>query len=69
MLDIIGELGGVHEIILIGISLMIGPIAHFSFIMKSAKHLFYARTFDSNIFSECGTCKVNKLEISGLLNN
>ena len=48
---------------------MIGPIAHFSFIMKSAKKLFYARTFDPTIFKECDTCTYSKLFDSGLLSH
>ena len=44
LFSIIGDLGGVHEIFLVSISLLLGPISHHSFIIKAAKKLFYART-------------------------
>ena len=47
--------------------MIIGPIAHFSFIMKTANKLFYARTFDNDIFQEYLDCTTKKFFNSALL--
>ena len=67
---IIGDLGGVHEIFLVTISMILGPIAHHSFIVKTAKNLFYARTISKDIFHNHGPdSRTQKFFDSELLSN
>ena len=47
--DLIGELGGVVEIIIIVFGILIYPISKQSFILKASNQLFKARTKDRNL--------------------
>ena len=59
--QIIADLGGVHEFFLVTISMMLGPISHYSFINKAAKKLFYARTYSRDLFTDRGSdCETKK---------
>ena len=51
MFDLVGDLGGVFEVLtgLLGIFLL--PISKHSFVLTASKLLFKARTCDSSIFS------------------
>ena len=49
-LDLIGDLGGVTEIIGLIFGFFLLPVSYHSFIMKATQNLFYARTKDDNIF-------------------
>ena len=49
-LDLLGDLGGVSEIIGIVFGFFLLPVSYHSFIMKASQHLYYARTKDNNLF-------------------
>jgi hypothetical protein len=44
MMDLMGDLGGVMEVLYVLFFLLIGPIQKFSFVLKATKMLFSART-------------------------
>ena len=43
-MDLIGDLGGVHEIFVIFLSIFLGPVSEFSFITKILGKLYLAKT-------------------------
>ena len=49
-LDLLGDLGGVTEVIMIVFGFFIFPISEHSFIMKATQKFFLARTADKTIF-------------------
>jgi hypothetical protein len=51
-MDLIGEMGGVIEIIVIIFGVIIYPISKQSFILKATSKLFKARTTDDDIFKK-----------------
>lgn len=53
ILDLLGDLGGVLECFLILFGILLFPIAEFSFYLKIAKRLYFARTRDDNLFPKC----------------
>ena len=48
--DLLGDLGGVKELITIVFGFFLGPISNFSFTISVAKKLFLVRTKDENMF-------------------
>ena len=52
MLDLLGDLGGIVEVILICFFLFITPISEHSFYLKAAHRLFWARTKDKHFFKK-----------------
>lgn len=50
MFDLLGDLGGVTEVIMICFGFMLYPISEHSFYLKAFKKLFLAKTADENIF-------------------
>ena len=52
ILDVIGDLGGVLEILLMAMGFLIYPISKFSFIIAASKELFVARTKDVTMFEK-----------------
>lgn len=50
MLDLLGDLGGVTEVIMICFGFMIYPISEHSFYMKAFKKLFIAKTSNEKLF-------------------
>lgn len=48
--DLLGELGGVMEVLVIIFGLILFPISEHSFYLNAIKKLFFARTKDSDIF-------------------
>ena len=50
--DLIGDLGGVLELILVLFGIVVSPIANYSFIMKAADKLFYGRTSKEQVFDK-----------------
>ena len=51
LFDLIGDLGGVKELIILSFGWFLFPMSEHSFVMKAAKHLFLARTSDKQIFA------------------
>ena len=49
-LDVLGDLGGVTEVIMIVFGFLIYPISEHSFTLKAAKKMFLARTTDKTLF-------------------
>lgn len=49
---LLGDLGGVTEVIMIVLGCLLYPIAESSYNMMSTKRLFLARTSDQNIFKD-----------------
>jgi hypothetical protein len=50
MLDLLGDLGGVTEVIMILFGFFVFPFSEHQFTMAAAKKLFLARTTDDTIF-------------------
>ena len=50
MLEIIGDLGGVMEVFLFCLAIIVRPFAVFSFNMKALQKMFLAKTFDNKLF-------------------
>jgi hypothetical protein len=50
LFDLLGDLGGVTEVIMIFFGIFLYPISEHSFVIKAAKKLFYARTNRDDIF-------------------
>ena len=48
--DLLGDLGGVTEIIMLVFGLFLYPISEHSFILEAANKLYFARTKDNNMF-------------------
>ena len=49
-LDLIGELGGVKEMLVVLVAIFIAPMTNHSFIIKAASKMFYARTYSNKLF-------------------
>lgn len=49
-IDLLGDLGGVTEVIMICFGFFLFPISEHSYILKASKKLFFARTKDSAMF-------------------
>ena len=45
-MDLLGELGGVLEVILLLLTLFVGPFTELSYIMKALENLYIVRTKD-----------------------
>ena len=52
VLDLMGDLGGVLELILLVLGLLLLPISEHSFYIETIKTLFFARTKDPDLFIE-----------------
>jgi hypothetical protein len=52
VLEILGDLGGVLEVVIAIVGLFFYPISHHRFVLKALKKLFLARTHDSQLFSK-----------------
>jgi hypothetical protein len=52
ILDVIGDLGGVLDVIIFIFGLLLFPISEHSFIMKALQKLFLARTDKEDIFEK-----------------
>lgn len=50
LFDLLGDLGGVTEVIMIFFGFIFYPISEHSFVIKAAKKLFYARTTRNDVF-------------------
>ena len=50
LLDLLGDLGGVTEVIMAVLGIFLFPISEHSFIIKAAKIVFLAKTKDENMF-------------------
>ena len=49
-LDLLGDLGGVTEVIMIAFGIFLFPVSRHSFTIKATKKLFMARTRDQKLF-------------------
>lgn len=50
LLDLLGDLGGVLEVILLAFGFFLLPLSEFSYLIEAAQSLFYARTHRDDIF-------------------
>ena len=49
-LDLLGDLGGVTEVVMIVFGVFLYPISEHSFTLKAAKKMFKVRTKENNLF-------------------
>jgi hypothetical protein len=59
-LDLLGDLGGATEVIMIIFGFFIFPVAEHQFTIAAAKRLFLARTKDNSIFLNPTAAKLGK---------
>ena len=52
LLDILGDLGGVTEVIMLLFGFLLYPISEHSFILQALRRLYRARTTDGSLFKE-----------------
>jgi len=52
VLDLLGDFGGVTEVIMLCFGFFLYPIAEHSFILKATKRLYLARTSDTTLFKK-----------------
>jgi len=52
LLDLLGDFGGVTEVIMLCFGFFLFPVSEHSFFLKATKRLFFARTADENIFKK-----------------
>ena len=50
LLDLLGDLGGVTEVMMIVFCFLLLPISEHSFVVKAMKKLYIARTREDNLF-------------------
>jgi len=50
ILDLLGDTGGIFEVVMLLFGWLMFPISEYSFILKAAKRLFLARTTDHEMF-------------------
>ena len=50
ILDVLSDLGGIIEVIMIIFGFILFPISEHSFYLKAARMLFFARSKDQNMF-------------------
>ena len=55
LLGVLGDLGGVTEVIMLFFGFFLEPISEHSFMLKAIKKLFLARTNDNDLFLEKNT--------------
>ena len=60
--DLLGDLGGVTEVIMISFGIFLYSISEHSFHMTAIKKLFYARTSDTSMFGTEKTGRVRFLD-------
>jgi len=48
--DLLGDLGGVLELIIVTVGFFVSKLSKFSFTMLAANKLFYGRTLDDQMF-------------------
>lgn len=51
-MDLLGDLGGVVEVLTILFGIFLFPISEFSFILEASQKLFYARSTDKSLFKQ-----------------
>jgi hypothetical protein len=69
LFDLLGDLGGVTEVIMIFFGFFLYPISEHSFVIKAAKKLFYARTYRDDIFVPKDDPRAEKFIRSNILTN
>ena len=52
LLDLLGDLGGVTEVIMICFGIFIYPISEHSFVIKALKKVYMAKTNDRDLFED-----------------
>ena len=63
ILDVLSDLGGIIEVIMIIFGFILFPISEHSFYLKAARMLFFARSKDQNMFIKSTDPELNdKLE-------
>ena len=50
MMDLIGELGGVLEVLILFCSIFLTPVSEHTFILKALETLYLGRTLDKDLF-------------------
>lgn len=54
LIELLGDLGGVTEILLLVFGVVIYPISEHSYIIRAAKRFFMAETVDKELFDKDG---------------
>ena len=62
MFDLLGDLGGLTEIVMLVFGTFLFPISEFSFIVEGMKRFFIASTTDDTLFLEENDPDENKLK-------
>jgi hypothetical protein len=57
--DLMGDLGGVKEVIMICFAIFLLPVSEHSFILKATKKLYMANTTDAHLFMACKGAATN----------
>jgi hypothetical protein len=52
MLDLLGDLGGVTEVIMICFGIFIYPVSEHSFVIKAIRKLYMAKTKENQVFQD-----------------
>jgi hypothetical protein len=60
IMDLIGDLGGVFEVIITIFGIFVFPMSQHSFVMKALEKLFLARTLDNSMFVKTKLIKKNR---------
>ncbi len=61
-IDLLGDLGGLTEIILLSFGFIFFPISEYSFYLKAIRHLFLAKTSKDDIFIEKKDKKIKNIK-------
>ena len=69
LFDILGDLGGIMEIILLCFTMVFLPIAEHNYLLTAANNLFFARCVQDDIFVHKKNQRVSKFVAGGVLNH
>jgi len=64
LVALLGDLGGVTEVLMLGMGCLLFPIAESSYNMMSTKRMFIARTANNKLFDEVSEDKKKKWFLS-----
>ena len=68
-MDILGNFGGLMEIVMICCGMIFLPIAEHNYILNAARKLFFARCVEDDIFIPKHNRRVDKFVTGGVLNH
>ena len=53
LIDLLGDLGGVTEVIMLMFGFFLYPISEHSYVMRATSRMFLAKTKDNKLFARC----------------